>query len=278
MLAESSIDDRFKGHHKFRLKFDVDGVPKEEMLKAAEVVLKRVIMKLPNDERYQRIMISDIVRPGIKGKEGPITRLIDTKVVDTHKDTPVSVDVLPAARRWFEDPKNNHGILVEITGKSKKSRHIRLKRHAEDMNTWRSSQPILYTYTDDGKYKHRTKSEMTSVRRKRATRKVTKTQCKRQRMYVNFTRVDWNDWIVAPPGYEAYFCHGVCDFPIADHLNATNHAIVQTLFNSMRPSQVPRACCVPTEFNSISMLYLDDEEKVVLKNYKEMVVVGCGCR
>ncbi len=39
-----------------------------------------------------------------------------------------------------------------------------------------------------------------------------------------------------------------------------------------------RSCCVPTELSPISMLYLDEYEKVVLKNYENMVVEGCGCR
>ncbi|CAH0560778.1 unnamed protein product [Brassicogethes aeneus] len=280
--AESSIDKRFAGHHKFRLKFNVENVPKEEKLKAAEVILKRISLKhLPKEERYQRVLVSDIVQPGIKGKQDPIIRVIDSKVVDTHKNEPISVDVLPAVERWFEEPKNNHGVLITITGKNtkKSNRHVRLKRHAtDDEDDWRATQPILYTYTDDGKNKPATKKDMTNLRRKRATKKGKPSPCKRHKMYVNFTSVGWNDWIVAPPGYDAYFCQGQCEFPLPDHLNATNHAIVQTLFNSMRPTQVPKACCVPTQLNAISMLYLDDDSKVVLKNYKEMVVIGCGCR
>ena len=90
-------------------------------------------------------------------------------------------------------------------------------------------------------------------------------------LYVDFSHVGWNDWIVAPPGYDAHFCQGECNFPLADHMNATNHAIVQSMVNSMNPSAVPRACCVPTELSPISMLYLDEYEKVVLKNYENMV-------
>ena len=50
-----------------------------------------------------------------------------------------------------------------------------------------------------------------------------------------------------------------------------------TLKNSVK-LQVPRACCVATDLSSISMLYLDEYEKVVLKNYENMVIEGCGCR
>lgn len=105
-----------------------------------------------------------------------------------------------------------------------------------------------------------------------------RTSCKRHRLYVDFSEVGWHDWIVAPPGYDAHFCYGECPFPLADHLNGTNHAIVQTLVNSVNPSAVPKPCCVPTELSPISMLYLDEYDKVVLKNYENMVVEGCGCR
>ncbi|KAJ8787849.1 hypothetical protein J1605_005653 [Eschrichtius robustus] len=81
--------------------------------------------------------------------------------------------------------------------------------------------------------------------------------------------------------YHAFYCHGECPSPPppppADHLNSTNHEIVQTLVSSVN-SKIPKACCVPTELRAISMLYLDENEKVVLKNYQDMVVEGCGCR
>ena len=63
-----------------------------------------------------------------------------------------------------------------------------------------------------------------------------------------------------------------------DHLNATNHAQVQSLLHSVDPRAVPAPCCVPTELSAISMLYIDDSEKVVLRNYQDMVVESCGCR
>ena len=88
----------------------------------------------------------------------------------------------------------------------------------------------------------------------------------------------WNDWIVAPPGFDAFQCVGECRFPLTDHLNGTNHAIVQTLVNGVNPSAVPQACCVPTELSKVSMLYIDEYEKITLKNYDNMVVEGCGCR
>ncbi|CAK9822049.1 Bone morphogenetic protein 4 [Anthophora retusa] len=113
---------------------------------------------------------------------------------------------------------------------------------------------------------------------RKTRRKDGRENCRRHPLYVDFADVGWNDWIVAPPGYDAFYCHGDCPFPLADHLNSTNHAIVQNLVYSTKPSMVPKACCVPTALSSISMLYLDEENKVVLKNYQDMAVLGCGCR
>lgn len=108
-------------------------------------------------------------------------------------------------------------------------------------------------------------------------RKSRRNSCKRQSMLVDFEEVGWSGWIMAPHSYDAYVCVGECRFPLSDHMNATNHAIVQTLVNSVN-GNVPQVCCIPTDLSPISMLYLDEYKKTVLKNYDNMVVEGCGCR
>lgn len=187
----------------------------------------------------------------------------------------MSLDVYPAVERWMQNPSENHGLIVHVS--SKEEHGLRLRRDTEtDVN-----QPTLLTYTDDGRG-----DTMANMRQKRAAssqrrshrRKNSQEICQRRPLYVDFSDVGWTDWIVAPPGYDAYYCYGDCPFPLGEHLNSTNHAIVQNLVNSVNPSAVPKACCVPTQLSSISMLYLDEENKVVLKNYQDMAVVGCGCR
>ncbi|KAI8479998.1 positive regulation of pathway-restricted SMAD protein phosphorylation, partial [Branchiostoma belcheri] len=102
--------------------------------------------------------------------------------------------------------------------------------------------------------------------------------CRRQHLYVDFREVGWQDWIIAPPGYHAYYCSGDCPFPLNEKLNGTNHAIIQTLVNTVAPAVVPRPCCAPTALSAISMLYFDESGNVVLRQYEDMVVEGCGCR
>ncbi|CAH1408319.1 unnamed protein product [Nezara viridula] len=244
-----------KPRRKFRLNFNITEVLDKDTVTAAE-------LRLSSLQPGQRVQVHDIVQPGKKGGDGPILRVLDSKKVG--KDGSVLLDVTPAVERWKSG--TNHGLLVEGEGAPQ-----RVKRDLHRM----------FLYSDDGRSGPRGLPELLS-RKKRAPgktnrRKDGRSLCRRHPLYVNFKAVGWDDWIVAPPGYDAYYCHGDCPFPLADHLNSTNHAIVQTLVHSVNPNAVPKACCVPTQLSSISMLYLD-EGKVVLKNYQDMMVVGCGCR
>lgn len=257
---------------------------KNEKLKAAEVKLTRKALKdVDSESPFQRVLIIDIIKPGIKGVRGPLTRVIDSKLIDTRKNGTISVDAFPAVERWIFDSSSNHGILI-IVNSSKKSepkKHLRIRRDTTK-EEWSKKQPLLFVYTDDGNNQQKTGLELTKMRKKRASRKhlrkIERNPCQRHKMYVDFREVGWSDWIVAPLGYHAFYCAGECDYPMPEHLNTTNHAIVQSLMNSVRSTEVPKPCCVPTELSSMAMLYVDSKNTVILKNYKEMVVHGCGCR
>ncbi|NWW52089.1 BMP8A protein, partial [Pedionomus torquatus] len=53
--------------------------------------------------------------------------------------------------------------------------------------------------------------------------------CRRHELYVSFQDLGWLDWVIAPQGYSAYYCEGECAFPLDSCMNATNHAILQSL-------------------------------------------------
>uniref|UniRef100_A0A3B1J711 Bone morphogenetic protein 16 n=1 Tax=Astyanax mexicanus TaxID=7994 RepID=A0A3B1J711_ASTMX len=191
--------------------------------------------------------------------------------------------------------------------------HLRVRRSAgQDERSWTRQRPLLVTYSHDGRseplvpFGRRTPRGRRGGSRLRNSRnqgletgwsggwadrrvkrngggrsaklkRLSRARCRRHPLYVDFKDVGWNKWIVAPTGYDAFFCLGECRFPLADHMNSSSHAMVQTLLNSVNGA-VPRACCVPTALSPIALLYLDQDEHVVLKNYQDMVVEGCGCR
>ena len=184
-----------------------------------------------------------VVHDVYKLKHPHLAMMMDSKQVfhrDPQRDRGwYEFDVTPAVKRWLlTDTKQiltvekslTNGLVPEgsfdeaymvIFSEDQNHRERRLKRSLAKVKGQRS------------------------IRRKLKRRKGHWTHCKKHSLYVDFAEVGWNDWIVAPPGYDAHFCHGECHFPLAEHLNATNHAIVQTMVNSVNPSAVPRACCIP---------------------------------
>ncbi|KAI4797132.1 hypothetical protein KUCAC02_026529 [Chaenocephalus aceratus] len=103
--------------------------------------------------------------------------------------------------------------------------------------------------------------------------------CQRVPLFVDFEEIGWSGWIISPRGYNAYHCKGSCPFPLGGSLKATNHATVRSIMHALKLSsdEVEAPCCVPDKLQSISLLYFDDEENVVLKQYDDMVALSCGC-
>lgn len=48
-------------------------------------------------------------------------------------------------------------------------------------------------------------------------------ECCREKLYVSFAEIGWDDWILQPPGYNAYFCKGSCTTAASLTLSATQH-------------------------------------------------------
>ncbi|CAI9723379.1 morphogenetic 2-like [Octopus vulgaris] len=105
-----------------------------------------------------------------------------------------------------------------------------------------------------------------------------KRNCARYEMYVDFSAIGWSGWIISPKGYNAYHCAGACPFPLGQSHKPTNHATVQSIVHALHADKnVLTPCCVPDKLYSISLLYFDDDENVILKLYEDMVAASCGC-
>ena len=126
-----------------------------------------------------------------------------------------------------------------------------------------SNKHANYYQSGGGKYRY-------SRRRKKS--------CSRHELYVDFEEIGWSGWIISPKGYNAYHCKGECPFPLGQNQKPTTHATVQSIVHAMRIGKdVGTPCCVPNKLFSISLLYFDDEENVILKQYDDMVAASCGC-
>uniref|UniRef100_G3X3L6 TGF-beta family profile domain-containing protein n=1 Tax=Sarcophilus harrisii TaxID=9305 RepID=G3X3L6_SARHA len=118
----------------------------------------------------------------------------------------------------------------------------------------------------------------------RKTRSIAKNEsipkgCQKAPLYVDFEKIGWSKWVISPKGYQANYCRGKCLFPLGHGAEASNHACFLSFVVRFKlDPNVSRPSCVPRKLNSINLLYYDDFNNVVLKQYKDMVADSCSCQ
>lgn len=196
---------------------------------------------------------------------------------------------------WIAMPSSNRGLYISVHAVSKSYHEI----SPEDIGVMslpvpdkEDKQPFLVAFIKSNNIEQKVNHRRTArdTRRKKSDVDVsyppnpftpesayTLRSCQIQTLYVNFKDLNWHEWIIAPDGYAAFYCSGLCDFPLNAHMNATNHAIVQTLVHLIDPFEVPKPYCAPTKLGPIAVLYYLEDSNVILKKYKNMIVKSCGC-
>ncbi|XP_075067503.1 growth/differentiation factor 6 [Mixophyes fleayi] len=194
---------------------------------------------------------------------------LELRATSTNSGLEVNLRGLGLARK----PRSHQekALLVVFTKSKRKNLYNELKEQVHSAKSLEKDTKFQF------KNKRKRRTTFNSRHGKRHGRK-SRLRCSKKPLHVNFKELGWDDWIIAPLEYEAYHCEGVCDFPLRSHLEPTNHAIIQTLMNSMDPGSTPPSCCVPTKLTPISILYIDAGNNVVYKQYEDMVVESCGCR
>ncbi|MEQ2310655.1 Growth/differentiation factor 6-B [Ameca splendens] len=193
---------------------------------------------------------------------------LELRAILDNPERELDLDVLGLGRH--DRPQQKKAILVVFTRSKKRQTLFRERRGARA--SLRLSPP-----TKSSRRRRNTPSKSRHEKR-HGNRSRSRSRCSKKPLQVKFRDLGWDDWIIAPLDYEAYHCEGVCDFPLRPHLEPTNHAIIQTLMNSMNPNNMPPSCCTPTKLSPISVLYIDSGNNVVYKQYDDMVVETCGCR
>ncbi|KAI8485376.1 positive regulation of pathway-restricted SMAD protein phosphorylation [Branchiostoma belcheri] len=251
--------------------YSVSAVAAEEFVRSAELRVP-----IPDDLRVwsvakaYTVSVYRVLQPGKAASADSLELLQSHVITPFDRDDVKTFNIVSAVQHWQRRAEDNHGLLVSVEAVK-----------AED-GTRLDSCP-QFSITDSQLFVISTDIQQCRSRDKRSVRTVDSSNgpgniCRRRKLYIRFKDVGWDDWIIAPQGYMAYHCSGECPFPLNEHLNGTNHAVIQTLVNSLTPDAVPPACCAPTKWSSISMLYFDNNGDVVLRQYEDMVVDGCGCR
>ncbi|XP_077192358.1 bone morphogenetic protein 2-like [Paroedura picta] len=206
--------------------------------------------------------------------------------------------ITQAVRDWTEEGSSNQGLLVVVQGLGGAGLDPGAVQFASGRDHHESKKPMLVLFTDDGRRgaalptlpfsdlalpnpalpeEVRIPQSNRTLRSPRAAGEQ-QLPCQIRPLLVDFEEIGWSGWIISPRGYNAFHCKGSCPFPLGENMRPTNHATVQSIINALKLSQdVSGPCCVPDKLYSINLLYFDDDENVVLKQYDDMVAGSCGC-
>ncbi|KAL9989261.1 hypothetical protein ACROYT_G003794 [Oculina patagonica] len=198
----------------------------------------------------------------------------------------ISFDVSAAVKHWKDKPEENFGLSLTVEGVKAFPNDFRIGAHGKRA-------PFLVTYTknplkmpttqkncsssqvadDEEEY---VPQNVSTTARNRVRRSSTLKRCRRRWVYVQFKKLKWN-WIIAPSGYSANYCEGICPNVLDMHLEPTNHAILQSILHRL-DSRIPAPLCAPTKLHGISVLYKTSDRSIALTEYGGMVVSSCGCQ
>ncbi|XP_034281723.1 bone morphogenetic protein 2-like [Pantherophis guttatus] len=195
--------------------------------------------------------------------------------------------ITQAVRDWVAEESSNQGLLVTVQGLGGAPLDPHAVQFASGRDHHASKKPMLVLFTDDGRRAAALPSgfpglpsvpEPPSNRTRGPRSAESSLPCQRYPLPVDFDEIGWTGWIISPRGYNAYHCKGTCRFPLGQSMRPTNHATVQSIIHALKLSpEVHTPCCVPDKLFSINLLYFDDDETVVLKQYDGMVAGSCGC-
>uniref|UniRef100_A0A673B2Q1 TGF-beta family profile domain-containing protein n=1 Tax=Sphaeramia orbicularis TaxID=375764 RepID=A0A673B2Q1_9TELE len=292
-LVEKDKDFSHQRRHYKEFRFDLTQIPDGEAVTAAEFR----IYKDRSHSRYENTTLKVTIYQVIKEYQNrdAETFLLDSKKVQASDGGWLVFDITATSNHWVMNPQQNLGLQLCVETVDGRSINIK-SAGIIGRNGPQSKQPFLVAFfkasgvllrsvrAAGGKKKNHNRNKSTNQQESSRAPKSgdyntseQKQACKKHELYVSFRDLGWQDWIIAPEGYAAFYCDGECSFPLNAHMNATNHAIVQTLVHLMFPDNVPKPCCAPTKLNAISVLYFDDSSNVILKKYRNMVVRSCGC-
>ncbi|KAM8789350.1 bone morphogenetic protein 6 [Rhynchonycteris naso] len=279
-------------HHK-EFKFNLSQIPEGEAVTAAEFrIYKDCVVGSFKNQTFL-ISIYQVLQEH-QHRDSDLF-LLDTRIVWASEEGWLEFDITATSNLWVVTPQHNMGLQLSVVTRDGLNINPRAAGLVGRDGPY-DKQPFMVAFFKVSEVHMRTTRSATSRRRQQSRNRSTqsqdvsrvssasdyngselKTACRKHELYVSFQDLGWQDWIIAPKGYAANYCDGECSFPLNAHMNATNHAIVQTLVHLMNPEYVPKPCCAPTKLNAISVLYFDDNSNVILKKYRNMVVRACGC-
>lgn len=106
-------------------------------------------------------------------------------------------------------------------------------------------------------------------------------RCALEPLYINFRDLGWESWIIAPPGLEVGSCSGTC---MRDDVSSNYNLIIS---NISRDPDLYRlyslagirteTTCVPTSLLPTVLMFIGEDQDIVVQLVENILVGGCGC-
>ena len=220
-----------------------------------------------------RINLYQLLEPVQRGQRDTKKRLVDSKLVSLASRGWESFDIRQALQDWVDDPRKNYGIelncdtqdlgdIVEFAAPNS-----RLSNEVFHAFLNKDLFPNLNVYTQERKI-------VTRVKRSDVFDECQRGLCCRRPLEVNFQDIGWDDWIIAPPKYEAYYCDGACPHNFKP---AHTFALIKTALRMFNPAAAPAPCCSATRLSPLNLLHYDEDGNLVVSVHEDMVVEECKC-
>uniref|UniRef100_A0A182W579 TGF-beta family profile domain-containing protein n=1 Tax=Anopheles minimus TaxID=112268 RepID=A0A182W579_9DIPT len=124
-------------------------------------------------------------------------------------------------------------------------------------------------------------------------------QCCKQKFYVDFKALKWDDWIIRPHGYYANYCKGSCH--LADKFNSEYHYVIDQYrrqgnaggrgLGKMHHKAGGggagagggaglagiHQCCAPVKYSPMSLIFYGPDGRIIKQDLAKMIVEECGC-
>ncbi|OWA50260.1 putative Inhibin beta A chain [Hypsibius exemplaris] len=103
--------------------------------------------------------------------------------------------------------------------------------------------------------------------------------CCREILFLNFTDIGWDNWIIEPKGYNANYCKGTCQGFLSNTMFHHSSILSESLIKSNKAITEAgiAPCCAPTRMNALNLLFYDGDGSVHRSLLPNMSVDSCGC-
>lgn len=252
--------------------------PFQDFNRVSELTLTHTI-HLPNSPVYHRDHNAEDNRGSSSSSSNKETNASPLSSNGWHR-----FDITTVARRWNNiNRASNTGqqpinlqLLVDCSGCRRAGVHVHLF-HGNKLWNGGQQQPPLINENRPFLVAHTEPNTMKRVRRRAVDCSGAQSgRCCKQRFYVSFKAIGWDDWIIFPHGYFANYCRGSCAYRTPDML-PTKYSQFMGEFRRLGKMAEMQPCCAPLKFSSMDLIYYDHDRKIIKSNLPQMIVDECGC-